>query len=447
MYADIHGNTLSIASASEAQTLDTVILGLAGLRLSAVETADALGETMATVPMAHIARSTCYMMAAEASALPELRRSLSAALALSDAANERELMHMRALNRWADRDFTGAAKAYCELSSAYPRDLLALQAGHQAAFFTGHQTGLRDGIARALPYWSVDMAGHGYVLGMLAFGLEECGEYEAAADAGCRAVSLDGSDSWAAHAVAHCHEMEGKAPEGISWLNATSSGWAEGNVLAYHNWWHLGLFHFESCDWARVIEIYDTHVARETGAPALELVDASALLWRLWLAGVDIGNRADVIADAWDATLGSEAGYYAFNDFHAAFARVAAGRIHQADDHIAALEVRAGRGASHDSVVAKVGLPLVRAIYALGAGDAAGALDLLERARGQEMLAGGSNAQRDVFAQTLMAAAERAGSGRAMQAAAAARLVVKPHSAFAKAALKRARRLATPVAA
>lgn len=449
MYVDIHGNSLSAANAVDAQSLDSIVLGLAGMRLDAAGIADGLGDTMPNVPMAHILRASCYLMAAEGAALPELRRSLSAATALRHLATERELMHMRALSRWADGDFVGAAIAYSDLTAAYPRDLHGLQVGQQADFFTGRQTELRDRIARALPYWSIDMAGHGYLLGMLAFGLEENGSFEAAEDAGRRAVALNPADGWAVHAVAHCLEMEGRTDAGIYWLGNSSDRWAPGSILAYHNWWHLALFHTENRNWEAVLELYDAHNACEPGAPALELVDASALLWRLWLAGADIGDRAIPIADAWEATLTpipeqghTGPGYYMFNDFHAAFARVMAGRMQAAESHIAGLEARVAAGGCHAGVVSKVGLPLVRAIYALGAGDPHGALDLLERHRACAMRAGGSNAQRDVFALTLMSAAEQAGNPRAMHAAATARLAVKPQSAFAADALKRAAALA-----
>jgi tetratricopeptide (TPR) repeat protein len=443
MHRDTHGNLLSIASAEQAGEIDGVILGLAGLRADAFAAADALPETMASVPMAHILRATCYLMAAEAGAVPELRRSLTAASALARSMTDREQQHLQALTDWADGDFTGAARRYSSLSSAHPRDLLALQAGQQTSFFTGRQSELRDSPAAAIGHWTTGMPGHGYLLGMLAFGLEESGDYEAAEDAGKRAVEIDPRDGWAVHAVAHCHEMTGQTEAGIAWLSEQADTWAPGSVLAVHNWWHLALFHLELQDCDGASAIYDAHVARDVGAPALELVDASAMLWRLWLAGADVGARAAAIADAWDAAMSAPTapGYYVFNDMHAAFAQVAAGRLHRAGDHLLALERMAAGPGGHAAVVRQAGLPLIRAIYALGAGDADGALDLLERHAGQAMAMGGSNAQRDVLALTLLAAAEISGNSAAMLAAARARASAKPASPFARSAVARARML------
>lgn len=443
MHRDIHGNPLTAATAEQATQIDATLLGLAGLRVEAAVAADALPDTMRDVPLAHILRATCYLMAAEAAAAPELRRSLSAALTLAQGMTERERQHLQALTHWANGNFVRAAESYQRLTSDFPRDLLALQAGQQADFFAGRQSELRDRPARAIKHWSADMPGCGYLLGMLAFGLEETGAYDAARDAGQQAVERDPRDGWAVHAVAHCHEMKGQTEAGMAWLTTQVQSWAHGSILAYHNWWHLALFHLELQDHAAAIAIYDAHVARDVGAPALELVDASALLWRLWLTGVDVESRAAQIADAWGKGLSSNAGhgFYVFNDVHVAFANVAAGRLAQANRHLTALEVVADGSGPHAAIIRKTGLPLIRAVYCLGAGDAAGALDLLATHASAAMTMGGSNAQRDVFALTLLAAAERAGDSAAMVAAANARVDVKPTSPFAAAALSRARRL------
>ena len=52
----------------------------------------------------------------------------------------------------------------------------------------GQSTMLRDRIGRALDQWSDDDVGYGYVLGMHAFGLEECNEYARAEALGLEAL-------------------------------------------------------------------------------------------------------------------------------------------------------------------------------------------------------------------------------------------------------------------
>jgi hypothetical protein len=44
----------------------------------------------------------------------------------------------------------------------------------------------------------------------LAYALEECGEYEEAETIALEAYGKNGGDCWAAHQVAHVHEMTGR---------------------------------------------------------------------------------------------------------------------------------------------------------------------------------------------------------------------------------------------
>ena len=134
--------------------------------------------------------------------------------------------------------------------------------------------------------------GYHAVLGMAAFGLEECGDYAKAEAFGTEAVTLDPRDAWAVHAVAHVNEMRGDVERGVPWLRDTAADWAPENGFAYHNWWHLALLHLDRGDAKSAIAMYDTKVRPNADAGLiLEWIDASALLWRLHLEGVDTGNR------------------------------------------------------------------------------------------------------------------------------------------------------------
>ena len=78
-----------------------------------------------------------------------------------------------------------------DLSIRYPRDLLALQAGHQIDFFTRRCAhAARPHRARRRRTGTPGMPGYHAVLGMHAFGLEETGDYARAEALGRRAVEL-----------------------------------------------------------------------------------------------------------------------------------------------------------------------------------------------------------------------------------------------------------------
>lgn len=56
-----------------------------------------------------------------------------------------------------------------------------------------------------------------------------------------------------------------------------------------------------------------------------EMLDATALLWRMHLDAIDTGDRWSTLATAW-AEKADDEPWYAFNDMHAAMAFAAVGR-------------------------------------------------------------------------------------------------------------------------
>lgn len=376
--------------------------------------------------LGHCFRAALMLVSTERGAEVELRRSVEAAERLIDKANKREKGHIVALRAWLDGDFQRASDLYGRLLIEFPRDLFALQIAHQCDFFLGQSMMLRDRIARVLPYWSKDLPGYGYVLGMYAFGLEEMHDYRRAEDTGCRALELERRDPWAVHAVAHVMEMEGRVADGIAFLTQRRDDWAPDNMFAFHNWWHLGLYHLDLGQTNRVLELYDTAIRPRPSGVALEMLDASAMLWRLYLRDVDVGARWPEIAGSWAPA--AEDAYYVFNDAHATMAFVGAGRLADANRLIGALRRRAS--GTNAMMTREVGLPLCLGLKAFGEARYGEAVDHLLPLRPIAHRFGGSHAQRDVIGLTLIEAAIRDGQAKLARALAAERTALKPSSPF-----------------
>jgi hypothetical protein len=170
------------------------------------------------------------------------------------------------------------------------------------------------------------------------------------------------------------------------------------------------------------------------------MLDASALLWRLHLDGVEVGDRWGELADVWEGTV--EDGYYAFNDAHAMMAFVGDERQASARTLLATMEQRAGAAGTNAMMTGDVGLPLTRAIQAFGQGDYDATVDLILPIVEIAHRFGGSNAQRDIVHRTLVEAAIRAGRGNLARALVAERLSQKPDSLFNKTNMVRAEALA-----
>ena len=398
-------------------------------------------EAIAAAPamtIAHLTRAWLFLLGTEPGTFAAARRSIERAATLS--ATPREEAHLHAASALADGRWFEASDRLAALSAEYPRDALALQVGHQIDFFTGDRTRLRDRIARALPAWDAGRPGYHAVLGMHAFGLEECGDYAAAERAGERAVDLEARDSWAWHAVAHVHEMRQDIAAGIGWLAPNEAIWSEGSFLSVHNQWHLALFELEGDDHEAVLARYDRAIG---GSLVLELVDSSAMLWRLMLRGVDVGGRWGPVAEGWRRL--PDVANYAFNDVHAMLAYVGAGDEAGQARALAALRRAAhdGDGQADNRVFAgEVGLPAAEAIQAFGRGRSARAVELLRPLRKVAHRFGGSHAQRDLLELTLIEAALRAGDAPLARDLAQERVGHRPDSPLARRFVARAAALA-----
>ena len=389
--------------------------------------------------LAHLFNAFAMYTASEQRYLPAVRESLAKASALRPKMNSRERDLLDAAELLAAGKWRDASRAFDSILIEYPRDALAIQTAHLMDFFQGDALNLRNRISRVLPHWSEQTPGYSYILGMHAFGLEECNQYPEAERAARRALELQPRDGWAVHAVTHVMEMQGRIAEGIEWLQSREGDWAPDNMFAPHNWWHLALFNMDLGNFDTALDLFDQKLMGPQTDMILVLLDATALLWRLRLEGVNVGDRFERVAEVWAAKLEGEAGFYAFNDVHAMMSFAATGRT----DEVARLR-RAMRNAakgkeSNAAMTREVGLPLADGLASFAKKSYMEAIDAIESVRDTANLFGGSHAQRDLLTLTLIDASIRAGDGRRAQHYIAERLMHKP-KAWSERLLMRSRR-------
>jgi hypothetical protein len=384
--------------------------------------------------MAHALRAWLHLLGTEPAGIAVARASRDAARKLPATAQEQG--HLNAISHLIEGRWHQAAQVMEDVAIENPHDLLALQIGHQLDFFRGEARMLRDRIARVLPAWSNSVPGYHVMLGMHAFGLEETGDYIAAEVAGRTAVALNPRDSWAQHAVAHVMEMQGRQQEGITWMNGNTEGWSRDSFFAVHNWWHVALYHLDLGQPDEALKLFDGPIYGAKSQITLEMIDASAMLWRMHLRGVDVGDRWQAVADAWEPV--KDAGLYAFNDAHAAMAFVGAGRRDALAKVIEAQKQAMQRDGDNAMFTRKVGHPVVMAIRAFGDGNYAETVWRLREVRNIAHRFGGSHAQRDVLDLTLIEAALRSGQQSIATALAAERLATRPKSPLSRLFVRRA---------
>lgn len=426
MLHDILGNPVSYADPAAIAALDAAADKFLAYRADPFADVDAILAEHPRFVMAHCFRGGLIATATDRNFDGELARTLQAAAALSHAANDRERAHLAALRAWADGDWARATVLWGRILEDWPRDTMALHFAHLGDFFNGWSAMLRDRVAAALPAFTRTTPRAGFVRGMYAFGLEETGALTAAEAVARGCVAENPQDAWAVHAAAHAMEMSGRSEEGIRWLAATEAGWTHENMFAYHNWWHRALFALDQDDAAAALALYDTRIRPTDSDVVLELIDATAMLWRLAARGHDTGDRFAAVAARWESRV--DHGLYAFNDAHAAMAFAGAGRLDLARAQVARLRRSAEGGGSNAAMAAEAGLPLAEAVLAWGEGRFGDCADLLVAMRPRAARFGGSHAQRDIVSWTLAEAAIRAKRPALARAVTAERRAAKPES-------------------
>jgi tetratricopeptide (TPR) repeat protein len=312
---------------------------------------------------------------------------------------EKTSPHVGARAAALDGNLAAAVRMYDAILDVDPEDFVALWAAQLMDYYQGNALAQLERSRRVLARTSPSMPGYHAVLSMHAFALHECCDYAAAEDNARRALELEPRDMRAQHAMLHVFEMRGQPAHGVRWAAARSAQWE-----SHHMWWHLALFMLALRRPHGALTIYDLRLQDESVAG---MIDASALLWRLHLARVDVGERFAALAERWADR--AEDAFCAFNDLHAMMAFVGAERWDLARLLLRAQQRRLMRltGANHD-MTRLVGYPASRALAAFGRGDYSTAEALLRALPAVAHRVGGSHAQRDVLHLTQAAAAARA---------------------------------------
>ncbi len=435
MLADRQGNRLNGATQTAADKYDQALHCFNIYRGDPVTLFE---EAIAESPdfaMAHIMKAYLMGLATEPGGTEEAVHALAQLQAMT--LDEREGSHVEALQHLVAGNWSQAALVLDRHNIAYPHDLLGLQCGHLMDFYRANARDMRDRVARTLPKWSREMPGYSFVLGFYSFGLEEAGDYARAEAFGREALALEPLDCWAHHAVAHVMEMQGRAEDGVGWMISREPHWSgDDNFFKVHNWWHRSIYHLDLGQVDQVEAIYDGPIRGEHSEVALDMVDASALLWRLCMTGREQSGRWGELAKMWD--MHADGKLYPFNDWHAAMAYLGAGRDGEVSRLLATYRDKAGDDSEVAVWARDLGLPLIEGFSAFWKGDYETAAAKLHPARFIVNRFGGSHAQRDVIDWTLTEAAIRGGMTDLAEALANERLALKPHSPVNRGFLARA---------
>jgi len=357
--------------------------------------------------------------------------ALARAESLSGTGNTRERMHVEALAAWCAGDIRRTLAVWEDILLDAPHDILALRLAHTMHFFLGDLAQMRDSMARVMPRWSEDVPGYGFVLGCRGFSHEESSEFVPAEALGRRAVEINENDIWAGHCVAHVLEGQGRREEGIAWIDEHEAAWKKRGVFAHHMWWHRALHYLEFERFDEVLAAYDRQFWSEPSEDNIDITNASSMLMRLAMLGIDVGDRWESVATVCAGRVADR--LRPFNDLHFVMALAMSGRLRDATAILASMrafsDAHPDDGVTLAPIYRDIGIPVAEAIIAYASKDYGRVVDIMRDARYRMVPLGGSWAQRDVWVRMLIDAALRDGQDRFARGLLAERTADNPTSA------------------
>jgi len=404
-------------SADAARHLSAGIRSFNHWQLDVMDHVDAALAADPDFAMAHILKGLAMVGARSAAYQPVVDAAYAAAKPFAADISPHERLYLDALAHLKDQRPAEAATCYEYIVAAHPTDLLAHRLVQQELFWMGEADWMRSLVERAAPAWTSELADYPLFLSVRSFSNEEAGHYEAAERYGRQAIEADPTDPWGAHAVAHVLIMQGRIDDGIDWLEPLTGNWTGSNQIVHHLWWHLCLFLLEQDAHDRILTLYDEEV-RNPNSPLVQAVpdayidvqNAAALLLRLELRGVDVGDRwqpLDAVAQGRVDNHQSP-----FTSAHAAIILAATANDSAAQDLIDGMEDYAVSAPGPVGLAFKsAAIPASRAAVAHRRGDDETVVAQLMPCRRRLWMMGGSHAQRDIFFQVLVDSCRRLGRG------------------------------------
>ncbi|XP_066580212.1 tetratricopeptide repeat protein 38 isoform X2 [Amia ocellicauda] len=335
-------------------------------------------------------------------------------LSKTQSITERERLHVSAMEMFSKGCFPKACVLWDEILLDHPTDLLALKFAHDTYFYIGHQTEMRDSVARVLPHWKPHMPLYSYLKGIYSFGLLETKLYDQAEKIAKEGLALTPGDAWAVHAVSHVHEMRAEVEKGLKFMEQTENNWKKCDMLACHNYWHWALNFIEKGEYEAALGIYDSQISKRcfSSEAMLDTVDACSMLYRLELEGVKVGDRWKELQKV--TKPHREDHVLLFNDLHFLMTSLGAKDEETSRRLLETLwELAQAPGENHTHQLAtSIGLPMCEALIEFDKGNYSRVVELLLPIRYHFTDIGGSDAQRDVFCQLLIHAAMKSQNKR-----------------------------------
>ena len=354
---------------------------------------EAVAESIVHDPTFALGHAALALLGHEYCKAVDVGARMAAATVHARRATERERRHVYAVGA----HIRGDSSPLISHLRDYPQDALLLSVAVPTIAFSGVTTVPEESwaiVERARPAYGSDW----WFRGLLAFVRQEQRQWDEAMRLSCASLAVEPAAGHSVHARTHVHYETGDHRAGRDWID----GWIEGpgrgaDNLAHYSW-HAALHELSMGDFTAVQSRYTAQLAPPEVFGCRALVDSCSLLWRWAITpGADSVPHVDSVVDSIDDDL-LERPPTPFMALHAAVTLCALGR----SERLTALDRWANE--HPDPTYAAVVSPLAAALRALAENDPGLAADRLEDLLGSIWRLGGSDAQREIVEDTLIAA-------------------------------------------
>ena len=407
---------LPVTTSPDARTTyDRAVRALLGWQADALDLFRAATALDPGLALAHAGAAVCLFLEER---FGETKAAGDAARAAAAGQTERERSHVEALTLWTSGRVDDAVTAMRAHLVAFPRDVMIVQRLYYIFFWQGRFPEMLQMSQAMLPHYP----GESFILGLHAFALEEADRCTEAVRTAEAALTLNPSDAWAVHALAHSLYESADFDRGVTRVPAAIDPCRGLNWFRNHLLWHVALLHFARGEYERAEQMSRSVFEQTPSSIAGDLHDSVSLLWRLELAGRSPRERWQPFAAIARERM-TRQGLH-FHVAHMAMALAAGSDWAGAEQHLGITRQRAAKDPT--GLVGDVLVPLVEGLHAFAAGDYARTITRIEPLRPRIVELGGSRAQRDVFHDTLFEACFRSGDAERAGRFLAERLARRP---------------------
>ncbi|MEE9321161.1 MAG: hypothetical protein V3U76_11990 [Granulosicoccus sp.] len=340
----------------------------------------------------------CLWMFLERPEAPEKSALYSERAKVAGGMNARETGLLALLEAWQRYDYRKVLAVADELLDACPQDLSTLKIAQYQAFNAGNAALM----LKQAEQCKTANEGRAQFHSMLAFAHEQCHQLDFAEHAANTALSIEATEPWAQHALAHIHLGRGSTTEGLAFMSQHAADWQGLNSFMFtHNWWHLAVFSIAEGETQKALEIFDERCWGVEPDYSQDQIGAVSLLARLECAGVDVGDRWQRLTPYLNSRVQDVIQPFLSLQYLYGLAKA---QRPQADELLQLIHQQASEPivVQHRLLWQQVGIPAAVGVHAHALGNYSEAAKHLSLVRHRMVEVGGSHAQRDLFDQLLL---------------------------------------------